>query len=458
MRLAECLNHSDIRTLRKIAEHYKFDCQLYSKMSLIQEITYAFRNRAFLETAFKTWQSKRSGAMLRLCLETRNTFSHEELTAMLVVNSEPSDTALSDALMEGWIYPLTAPHGRIHYVIPDEIKNSMRFQMVSELKIQMTLATDGPLTFREEDTALSRDLVVFLEYIRNHDVQLTIEGAMYKRNLVQVLTLLEVDEDVLSGGWRFGYGRRFHDYPDRFALIYDYAYAQHLIDEGEDGKLHVTDAAVTWMSGERFTRQKSIARYFISLYRRPIPRLPQIVQVITHVSEQWVEAQSAFRVLSSLLNAYYYDDVATVWNQRILKMMMHLGILRVGEDENNITWFQMTKLGQQLLTQDAFVGPSQKESQRILIVQPNFEIFVTTDAPLVTAELALFAELKESGAVRVYRLTEESVYRGLRTGRKMNAWMDFVHRHSQSDVPGNVERTLEEWAKLSELEGGSQTS
>jgi len=457
LRLAECLNGSDIATLRKIAERYKFECPKYSKLTLIQEITYAFRTPTFLNEHFSTLFAQRPTSLLRLCLDSRDMFSAEDLAAMFGP-ADKSTRPFEGVLRDGWLFPTSRANGRILFVIPEEIKRAMRTYVMTELQSQMVTAEQGPVTYREEDTALSRDLGMFLEYVRHHDVQLTVEGAMYKRYLQQVLSLLEIDEEVLSGGWRFGYGRRFHDYPDRFALLYDYAFAEHLICEGVDSILHVTPEATAWLSSERITRQRSIVRYYISLYRRPIPRLPQVVQLFGFVTEKWVKATSAFTVLAALLNAYYYDDVTHVWQDRILKMLMHLGLIRIGEDENSTTWFQITKLGQQLLTQDTIVEHVAREPERILIVQPNFEILVTEDAPLITAELALFAEVKEAGAVRVYRLTDNSVLRGLETGRPLDKWMEFVQQNSQSPMPGNVERTLQEWAKLYMLEGGSKTS
>ena len=222
----------------------------------------------------------------------------------------------------------------------------------------------------------------------------------------------------------------------------------------------VTEKAQAWYQTNEADRQRGLIRFYLSLYRRPIPRLPLLVQLLAAVSDQWVLSRSMLHAVSSLVQDYYYDKVEQIWQKRILNMLMHLGILRTGYDENQELWFQITKLGQQLLTQEALPATHEesREAQRILIVQPNFEIVVTADQPLVTAELAVFTELKQAGAVRVYRLTEETAMRALSSGASVSEWIDFIDKHAQTAMPGNVERTLREWEHTLRLGEGFMTS
>lgn len=452
MKLSECLNTADISTLRRIAEHYQFTCSKYSKMALIQEIQFSFRNRAFLDEQLVKWREGRERVMLRLCLDTRNVFSSEDLNGALSAANCSEDT-VDAAVREGWLYPTTRYAGRLMYCIPAELHRDLRRSIVSEFASRVVTMEDGPLTYRDEDYAMVRDLDVFLDYILHHDIRLTLDGSMYKRNLTQILQLLEIPEEPLTGGWRFGYGRRFHDYPDRFALLYDYAYQQKLISERDDGLFLANDAVDNWRQLPPLERQRTLVRFYVGLYRRPVPRLPQIIQLIAQVSKEWVQAQAMLDALELFVNEYYYDDKAQVWTTRILKMLTHLGVIRVGQDDSNKTWFQITKLGQQLLTPEGLPGAVDEdvERHRILIVQPNFEIVATADQPFVTSELALFTELRQTGAIRVYRVTEDSVKQGLEAGRSVMAWLDFVQNHAQTPIPGNVERTLQEWERLHRL-------
>ncbi|MCL6453815.1 MAG: helicase-associated domain-containing protein [Alicyclobacillus sp.] len=447
MNLAECLTHADIATLREIAKTYDLHCSPHSKLALMQEILFCFKRRTFLEEQLPRWREGVETVVLRLSLEARNVFSAEEVDAMF---SHLGGDRVARAVREGWLFPSTRASGRLQYVIPKELQEAMRQHAVSVVFSQVRSADDGPYVFRDEAEALSRDADVFLQYVRHHDVQLTADGSMYKRHLTRLLDLLEVPEQPLEPGWRFGYGRRFYDYPDRFALIYDHAYARQLIEEGDDGILRCTDEAAVWLDKPVHEKQRSFVSYYVSAYRRPIPRLPQVVRLLAYAPKGvWMEAESMFEAYGNLINAYYYDTREAVWQQRILKMLRHLGILRVGEDEMNQTWFQTTNLGQQLLTPDNLQPASEdlRETRRVLIVQPNFDVFVTADQPRVTAELAAFADLRQSGVLQTYRLSRDSVARGLASGRSIDEWLTFLHTHAQAPVPGNVERMLKEWGR-----------
>lgn len=462
MKLSECLNTADIATLRSIAKHYDLSCSPHSKLSLLQEILYSFQSSRFLDNQLSRWQTGREQEMLRLCLEQRQLFSQEELLG--IFQNAGGEAGIESAILEGWLYPTTRFGGRLLYCIPEELHAKMKVAIVKRFATNLASSDDGPLLFQEEGQALVRDLDVFLEYVAHHEVRLTMDGSMYKRNLVQVLELLEVPEEPLQGGWRFGYGRRFHDYPDRFALLYDYAYHAGLISEDSNGSLSLCDASASWRELDTIERQRLLLKFYLITYRRPIKRLPQIVQLIAHAAVRWIDNREMLDALSQLVQSYYYDTQEDVWNYRVLRMLMHLGMIRLGTDENERSWFQITKLGQQLLTPDTLpVSPDQtREKQRILIVQPNFEIVVTTEQPMITAQLAMFTELRQAGVVRVYRMTEDSVKKGAASGKSIASWLEFLHNYSQTPVPGNVERTLEEWDKtfpiVNKLDGDTLTS
>ncbi|MCL6515543.1 helicase-associated domain-containing protein [Alicyclobacillus sp.] len=457
MNLSECLSTADISTLRKITDHYGLSCSKHSKLSLLQELLYTFRSASFLDPAIARWQAGRDEAMIRLCLETRNRFSAEELRG--IFQSCGGESVIQAAMEEGWLFPSTRYHGRLFYYIPEEIHAAMRRHLVARFLQNLATDREGPLLYQDEGFALVRDLDVFLEYVRHHTVPLTTGGSMYKRNLTQVLELLEIREEPLQGGWRFGYGRRFHDYPDRLALLYDYAYSAKLVIEGEDGYLHAAEDLEDWYGLTELERARSLMRFYINLYRRPIARLPQVVHLIGHAAMDWLQCDQTLAALADLVTPYYYDDRAQVWRVRILKMLMHLGLIRIGQDDAGSEWFQITKLGQQLITPDALPAtPDQtRERQRILIVQPNFDIVVTGDQPMVTAELAAFTDLRQAGAIRIYRLTEASARRGLASGGRVSAWLAFLNQHAQTPVPGNVERTLLEWGRAQDqpMAGGT---
>lgn len=452
MKLSECVISADIRTLQKIAQFYQFTCSKNSKNELSQEIIYAFRTPEFIEKQIKNWQKEFHSIYIRLCLSGQFNFSVEEIHALFQINQEQmkkakKHTLLDNALERGWIFLCSHEKNHFIYTIPEEIMRKMKEELYRTWKLQVLIDEEGPLLFHDENYAMSRDLEVFFQYIRHHEVQITTEGTIYKRYLQQILKLLEIHEEPPSGGWRFGYGRRSNDYPDRFALLYDFSYRHRFIEETQYGHLRLTDGVLSWFELDHHERQKKIVQFYISLYRRPIPRLPQIVRIIAELANSWVQSDSMFLVIEELINQFYYDSKMDVWNIRIIKMMMYLGLLRVGRDKNQMTWFQITKLGQQLLLNE-YITIQKEEietAKKIFIVQPNFDIMVINDHPNLTLQLAKFAQLRESGSIQLYRLSQKSVFQALQSGFEFSSLLDLLNECSQNPIPGNVERTLMEW-------------
>jgi hypothetical protein len=442
MRLSDCLNNADISTLRRIAIRYNLTCTKHSKMSLHQAILMQFRQKDFLEVQLQKWTEGREIGHLRLCLEPNRPVSPEELAGWF----QSDKSTLAEMLEEGWLFQTTRlGGGRTLYCVPDDLRDKLSRIVIHRFLGDVRTSSEGPLVYAEEQDMLLGDLDSFLQYTANHEVTLTQDGAMYKRFLEKTLGLMQVDEEPLSGGWRFGYGRRFHDYPDRFALIYDFAYSEHLVAETSNGLLSVGEEWDNWNQSSQLERHRKLASFYIFVYRRAIRRLPVIARLLTHTRD-WIHVNDMFGAIDGLLSEYYYDTKENVWHVRILKMLRHLGIIRMGTDEFGEPWFQITKLGQQLLAQDVSDSAAPEGAgQQILIVQPNFDIVVTQDAPQITAELALFTDLKQSGALRIYRLSPSSAERAILAGTSGSDILKFLVRHAQTQVPGNVERTIQSW-------------
>jgi hypothetical protein len=412
----------------------------------MQTILFHMRWQTHLDTMVSRWLTDWREAMTRLALANRAHFSQEEVAALFTSNEFPPN-ALDTALSQGWLFSRTEKSMRPTYVIPDDVREAIRKQLRDNFMCKLSTREDEPLIQQEEAFALISDLTTFIDYIQHHDVPLTTEGAMYKRNTQQLMELFEVPEDLTVPEWRFGYGRRAHDYPDRFALLYDFAYDAELIREQADQTLQITDQAQDWRALAKPRQLQRMLRFYLRLYRRPIPRLREIVEVMRQIGDKWVEKASVLEACGNMVTAFYYDTREDVFAKRILKMLTHLGVIRTGfDEESGPVWFQMTNLGQELLTQDEMsLVEESVPSQASLIVQPNFEVMVTLHNAEVEGILAQFADLKSSGAIRIYRILEHTVTRGLHSGYDFQAWRELLTKQSLGPIPGNVERTLNEW-------------
>jgi hypothetical protein len=62
-----------------------------------------------------------------------------------------------------------------------------------------------------------------------------------------------------------------------------------------------------------------------------------------------VTLDSLGNVLLRFIKPYFYDEPASILEQRVLQMLMHLGIIRLGEDEQFGKVVQMSKLGSSIV-------------------------------------------------------------------------------------------------------------
>jgi len=341
LNLADMLCYADIHQLNKIAQHYQCECSGNSKNELIQAILNAiYRNESF---------NKLIGDMTiedirflnSMLFESSVTYSLEDLTARasqarftpVEGGANLSREMISAFKQKGWLFNGYSHETKYVFHVPDDLKE--RTCKALQGRFQSNLdRVDEPPAYRDEQNVLADDIRYLLRYLAQEDVPLTTDGAIYKRVLLQLLDGMTVKEQPLSrGGWRFGYGRRFRDYPDRFSLIYDYCYYNDLIRE-QDDQLQLTDRGRQHVTANRKEDLGQIFRLWIRLYKGPIPNILALTHWVQRLANRWVTASSLIQILSPMVKPFYYDNAETIVEQRLLQMMMHLGLIRIGENNN----------------------------------------------------------------------------------------------------------------------------
>lgn len=347
MNLAEMLSYADIRQLNRIAMHYECECSVHSKNSLIQSILAAVNRKDVFEQTVRslTWDDVRF--LNAILFDRRDAFSLEELLAWARQGNR-SDGSPRDTIVKftqiGWLFNGHSHQTKTLFAIPRDIKQKIGDMLARQWRADMVV-TDDPPVYRDEHDFLPGDCLRFLEFVRLHEPQLTADGYMYKRHLQQLLSLLQVEEaPVAKGGWRFGYGRRFKEYPNRFSLIYDYCYYEQLIEEGGD-RLALTERGEQAVMEGRVPSPADLYRFWIRLYKGPVRNIQAVVHWICRLCPQWTTVDSLKNTLTPLVSAYYYDQPEDILEQRLLKMMMHLGLLQIGEHEDGTAVVRMKPVG-----------------------------------------------------------------------------------------------------------------
>ncbi|MEM7534819.1 MAG: helicase-associated domain-containing protein [Chloroflexota bacterium] len=155
---------------------------------------------------------------------------------------------------------------------------------------------------------------------------------------------------------------------------------------------------------------------------------------------------------------FWLQDALSSW-------LYYLGMVELYVKEQQIVAFRLTQLGKAALhPEKSFDIASQttlddsndepETNAEAWIVQPNFDIIVYMDktTPTQLAFLEGHAERIQSQQYTAhYRLTRESVYRGLERGTgTVDDFVATLERHAQAPLPDNIRIEIAEWSALRE--------
>ncbi|WP_274651630.1 hypothetical protein [Paenibacillus humicola] len=392
MNLADMLSYADIGQLSRIATTYRCECNGNSKNELIQSILAAIMRKDVFEAQISAMRLEDLRFMNSLLFDPRDAFSLEELIARIQMSKfgqsapEKSEAAVLIASPQqqaqpeskgsgkrkkkppaepapepgpretisrfkhyGWLFNGYSGPDRYLFQMPADLKVRFKDALERRFASQIVPAADEPAAYRDEQQLMGDDVQKLLTYIHHHDIPLTSEGSMYKRSILQILDGLGVKEQLPTRGeWRFGYGRRMKDYPNRLSLLYDYCYFEGWLSEN-DGRLTLTAAGQERQAQLAPEAPDKLYRFWLRLYKTAIPNVRAIAGWVDKLAKAWITAESLKQALTPFIKPYYYDPPETILEQRIVGMMLHLGMLRLGEHGESGLVVRMTPLGRSIV-------------------------------------------------------------------------------------------------------------
>ncbi|MCR8842946.1 hypothetical protein NQ117_04575 [Paenibacillus sp. SC116] len=359
MNLADMLSYADIQQLVSIAKRYDCECDAHSKRELIQSILTKIGHKDWFEQFINEMSVEELRFINSLLFEQRSLFSLEELIARVqqtrferdeqTQSSSPRDMIVK-MRQSGWLFNGASQQTKYLFQVPEDLKE--RFKLVMKRRMEQELVSvQEPEAYRDEDGRIGEDIITMLRYFHESDnVPLNPEGVMYKKTqqlLIEKMSVME--EPVSKGEWRFGYGRRFHNYPNRLSLLYDYVFYQGWIEE-HAGKLVVSASGLERLEkGAAYEPIQPIYRFWLKLYKNAIPNVSAIVHWIHLCTARWTTVESMEQALTPYVKPFFYDEPQSIIRQRIIQMLVHLGLLKIGEDANTGTSVQMSKRGNLLV-------------------------------------------------------------------------------------------------------------
>ncbi|NBD22566.1 hypothetical protein [Paenibacillus glycinis] len=399
MKLADMLSYADIGQLSRIATTYQCECNGNSKNELIQSILSTVNRRDVFEAQIGALKLEDLRFMISLLFDARDAFSLEELIARVqqsrfglpaalaqapaaaeaapakkaAVKSSAASSAtkrvakskpqakerpepesgpretISRFKQYGWLFNGYAGPERYLFQVPSDLKERFKQTMERRLASEVVYADDEPHAYRDEQMLMGEDVMHLLTYVHLNEVALTTDGTMYKRSIVQLLESFGVKEPLPGKGeWRFGYGRKIKDYPNRLSLLYDYCYYQGWIVENNE-LLELSAAGKERQALRSAEPPDKLYQFWLRLYKGPVPNIRSLVHWIDKLGSRWVKADTIMATLTPYVKPFYYDQPETILEQRLIGTMLHLGLLRIGEHAEHGQVIRMTPLGKTIV-------------------------------------------------------------------------------------------------------------
>jgi hypothetical protein len=141
--------------------------------------------------------------------------------------------------------------------------------------------------------------------------------------------------------------------------------------------------------------------------------------------------------------------------QALTSWLYFLGIVELGIEKGSVERLRLTELGRSLLHPELEAQPEHSSEGEAppWIVQPNFDVIVYLDR--ATAGKLAFLEkhaerVQAQQHTATYRLTRDSVYRGLESGTSPLELLQGLQAGSEAALPQSVAVEIREWARLRE--------
>lgn len=392
MNLSDMLGFADIDQLSRIASVYQCECNGHSKNDLIQSILSTVSRNDVFEAQISNMKIEELRFLNSLLFETRDSFSLEELIARVQQSKfgelepkvEPEqkvkpkrskkkqaeEQATKDSSPremiarfkhQGWLFNGLSGPNRYLFQVPNDLRT--RFRATLKRKFAADLHyTDEHHMYRDEQQLLQDDIYQLLHFVYHNEIQLAADGSMYKRFSQQILERLAIREELPSKGeWRFGYGRHFHHYPNRMSLLFDYCSYMKYFNEN-NLVLSLTTSGEERLTAKPGNELELLYKFWLKLYKGPISNVLALSNWMNSLAEQWVTVESLRMVLIPLIKPFYYDNANMVFEQRLIGMMVHLGLLRLGEHQVHGPVIRMTKAGRAVIA-----GVSLEEQDRMFL-------------------------------------------------------------------------------------------
>jgi hypothetical protein len=150
------------------------------------------------------------------------------------------------------------------------------------------------------------------------------------------------------------------------------------------------------------------------------------------------------------------QNTAPLFVNMFFSSLLELGIVEIGHEQIkeghqvhfSSCMFRLTELGEKVLDVDQKIPKNTAQApQKLLIVQPNYEILLMQpDLPTLYSILP-FTQVKQINLVSTLVLTQPALIKAIQSGLRVEEVLTTLKDLSQKELPQNIIYTLQDWGK-----------
>ena len=148
-------------------------------------------------------------------------------------------------------------------------------------------------------------------------------------------------------------------------------------------------------------------------------------------------------------HSYSAEQMETLWEKALLEFiflrLVPLAGARIGRC-GEVLSISLTDAGRYLLgLADDFDHGHEHDTDRVVVIQPNFDVVFMSPSPRAEASLASFAQRQGHGVGALFKITKKSILTAAAAGMSADNLLDTLNGISTKDVPPNVTREIRGW-------------
>ncbi len=329
MNLMDVLLFQERRQLLKLLKGDVEGFNANSKREMVEMLYPKLMNKNELKSKFQKFSNEAKRIALSLCYDKKLFLSKEELRGYTPRLKESDyQEILNELISAGILFSYEANN----FLVPKQIKKELVRQF--KLTIEEDVLILPTLIDENNEIEIINDLFYFIDIVAEKSLPLTKMGMIHKKDYQQIMKGFSIKEQLPNDKWRFGYGRRFSQYPDRFSLIYDFCFDKGWIKE-EAGKLILGQRVEELFELKLEEFMQDLIKYWLKAYKRPIPTIRLLYPLFLELLKEGegLDENCLISAFSSFVEPYYFDQKADIIQKRFLQMLTYLNIVKKVEVE-----------------------------------------------------------------------------------------------------------------------------